>query len=112
MAASVWMKSSYGPWPMMPALGADDAGGHRVLEAERVADRHHPLADAQRVGVAERDGGQVLGVALDLDQREVGLRVAADDLGLVLLAVRQLHDDLVGVLDDVVVGEDEAVASR
>ena len=36
--------------------------------------------------------------------------VAADELCLVLPVVREFHDDLVGVLDDVVVGENEPVA--
>ena len=35
------------------ALGADDAGGDRVLEAERRADRQHPFADLELGGVAE-----------------------------------------------------------
>src|SRR5262249_34573659 len=38
---------------------------------------------------------------------DVGLRVATDDLCLELLAAEQLHHDLVGVLDHVVVGQDE-----
>ena len=33
---------------------ADDAGGHRVMEAERVADRDRDLADAHGARVAER----------------------------------------------------------
>jgi len=57
------------------------------------------------VGVAEHHGGQVRR-AVNLDERDVRLRVAADDLGLELLAGQQLDDDLVRVLDDVVVGED------
>jgi hypothetical protein len=36
------MKSSYGPLPMK-LLGADDAGRHRLIEAERVPDRHDGL---------------------------------------------------------------------
>ena len=28
------------------AMGRDDAGGHRTAEAERIADRKHPVADA------------------------------------------------------------------
>ena len=31
----------------------DDAGRHRAAEAERVADREHPVADAQLLGAAE-----------------------------------------------------------
>jgi hypothetical protein len=69
-----------------------------VLEAERVADRDDPLADLQAVGVSELHRRQIRR-ALHLDERDVGLRVAADDLRLVLLAGRQADEDLVGVLD-------------
>ena len=53
------------------------------------------------------DGGQVLGV--DLDDRDVALRVAADHLGRELPAVLQGDLDLVGAVHHVVVGEDVAV---
>src|SRR5688500_19143748 len=41
------------PVEQPPSDEADDADGDRVLEGKRVANRQHPLADAQRVGVAE-----------------------------------------------------------
>ena len=86
-------------------------GGHRVLETERIADRHHPLADPRALSESPSTTGSHRRRLVDLDQRDVGLRVAADHLGLVLVAVRELDDDLVGVLDDVVVGEDEPLVS-
>ena len=89
------------------ALRADDAGGHRVLEAERLADRDHPFADLQLVGVADRDLRQVL--RLDLEQRHVGALVGADDLGLELALVGELDVDFVGAVDDMRVGDEEAV---
>ena len=51
---------------------------------------------------------------VDLEHRDVGLRVAADDLGGQFAAVVEADEDLVGVAavlvaDDVVVGEDVAV---
>src|SRR5439155_23663493 len=76
----------------------------RVLETERVADRDHPLPDLQVVRVAEVHRRQIAGT-VDLDQRDVGFRVAPDDLRLELLAPRQLDDYLVRILDDVVIGE-------
>ena len=52
--------------------------GDRTAEPERVADRHHPVADLGGVAVAELDERQrVAGV--DLQQRQVGLAVGADD---------------------------------
>ena len=88
-------------------LGADDAAGHRLLQTERVADGHHGLAHLEAVGVAERKRGQV--APLDLQQRDVGARVEPDDLRLVLAMVAQPYHDLVGVGDDVDVGDDVAV---
>ncbi len=34
-------------------LGADDTGSNRMVEAERIADRHDPLADFEPVRVAQ-----------------------------------------------------------
>jgi hypothetical protein len=93
-------------WQVTP-LRTDDAGGHRVLEPERLADRDHPFADLQLVRVADRDSRQVLGV--DLDQRDVGPLVGADHLGRELALVRQFHLDFVRTVDDVRVGHDIAV---
>ena len=71
-------------------------------------DGEHPAADLERLGVPHLQRGKVLG-AFDLDQRQVGLGVAADDLGVELPFVGQPDLDLVGVLDHVVVGDDEPV---
>ena len=59
-------------------LGADDAGGDGVVEAVGRADGHDPFADAHGIGIADLDHGQV--GRIDLDDRDVGLRVGADDL--------------------------------
>ena len=88
--------------------GGDDADGDAAAEAERIADRHHPVADPHLAGIAEGDGVQRL-LGLDLEQREIGLGVMAEDLGhLQLGAVGEVDDDLVGAFDDVVVGDDQA----
>ena len=72
MGASIWMKSVYcWPLPMSRPMRRDDAGGHRIGEAERIAHRDHPVADAQLLVVAEFDGRQRL-VAVDLEQGDVG----------------------------------------
>ena len=88
IAASVWMKSTYGPGVDVAGLGRDDAAGDGAAEAERVADGDHVLADAHRVAVAERQLRQAAGV--DLDEREVGLLVGADHLGVELAVVGDL----------------------
>ena len=44
-----------------------------------------------------------------LEQGDVATRIGAYELGLVFLAVQEAHDDLVGILDHMVVGQDIAV---
>ncbi len=90
------------------ALGADNAFGHGVIEAERRADRQHPLADFQLVGVTQLDGGKVL--AIDLQHRNVGTWIGADQLGFHLAAIRKTHENFVGAINDVVVGQDETIS--
>ena len=92
------------------AHGRDDAGGHRAAEAEGIADREHPVADA-RLAVRQL-GKREVRAALDLDQREVGARVGADHLGGVGLAVIGRDFDLAGAVDDVVVGDGIAVGGN
>ena len=71
-----------------PVQGADDAAGDRVLVAVGVAHRNHRLARHQ---VGERADGNHRQRALrvDLDDGQVGFRVAGDQLGDVPLAVGQ-----------------------
>jgi hypothetical protein len=57
---------------------------------------------------AEGDDRQL--VESDLEDRDVGLRVRAHHLGGGLAAVAELHLDLVGAVDHVVVGEQVALA--
>ncbi len=107
IAASVWMKSSNIRDAELAAAGrAHDAHRDRLAEAERVADREHDLADLEAVGAAERDRRQVGQV--DLQQRELALRVRADDPRRRDAAVRELDADLVGVADHVPVRHDVA----
>ena len=105
------MKSS-NAWLLRPlrpsALTMPDVT--RVREAERIADRDDVVADAQRRRIAERDARQVRG--LDLQHREVGAFVGADDARREAAVLEQRDGDLVGVRDDVVVREDVAVAPR
>ena len=87
----------------------DDALRHaaRKVHRLRVADRKHLFAHLDLVGVAEGRRGQVLGV--DLDDREVGLTVRADQPPLIGGAVAQLHGDPLRALDHMRVGHDVAV---
>ena len=89
------------------AARRDDARRHGAAEAERIADGHHPIADLRRL-VGELHEREV-GLAVDLDQSEVGFGVGADHLRGVARTVigRDLHR--LGVIDDMVVGHRIAV---
>src|SRR4029077_6188089 len=67
------------------AAGGYDAGGHGAAEAERVADRHHPVAHAG--GLLGEFHEWEVAAAIGLDQRDVGARIGADHLGTVGLAI-------------------------
>ena len=62
------------------ALGADDSHGYRLADAERIAHGDGVIADARFAGIGEHDRGQVGGV--DLQYRDIDLRVGSDDFGL------------------------------
>ena len=91
------------------ALRREHAGGHRVAEAERRADGDDPLAHARRVGVGELRRREARRV--DLDDGEVGRRVAPDEARRQVAPVAQAHVDGERLLDDVVVREDRAVGA-
>ena len=92
----------------------DDAGRHGRVKSVRRADRDHGLPHLQRARLAERSGGQVVH-PVDLDDRDVGHRVGADDGGLLGGAVVEVDRDravVAGAGDDVVVGEDLTVLGQ
>ncbi len=108
IAASVWMKSSnrlMPRWLRPSALTMPD--GHRVAEAERIADREHRVADLHVLDRAQRDRREAGGVCLQ--DGEIGLGVGAADLRLQAATVLQHELDVVGAFDDVLVGEHVAV---
>jgi len=57
------------------AEGGDDSGGHGLAKAERVADRDDEIAHIDAVRIAEFQGAQI--VRFDLEQGDIGLRIAA-----------------------------------
>jgi hypothetical protein len=82
--------------------GRNDAGSHRAAESEGIADREHPITDP-RLGARELDVGEII-AAVDLDQRHVGLRIGADHLGRIGLAVVGRDLEVAAVFDHVIVG--------
>src|SRR6185436_2309003 len=85
-----------------------DAGRERALEPERVADRDRRIAHLDRARRAERERRQLVRAPLDLEQRQVGGLVAAEDRRVDDVLVGELHGDLRGAGDDVRVREDRA----
>ena len=79
-----------------------------MLVPERVADRAYPLAHPQRCRIAERRHRQPR-LTVDLDERDVGVRIGAHDPGAEAAAVGQLDRDPFGAVDYVFVRQDAAV---
>ena len=91
----------------LPLERAHDSRRDGAVEAERVSDRDHRVADPHVRGVAQCQRLERLLVGVDLEQRDVRGGVTADDLGVVGLVV-QVDRHLRGALDDVGVGDDVA----
>src|SRR5438477_110920 len=70
-------------------LRADRTEGHRVAVAEGAADREAEMADPDLVRVGEADGDERFVLGVDLEEREVGLRIGAHHLRGELAAVGQ-----------------------
>src|SRR5690606_20359631 len=88
---------------------ADDALGDRLAETEGVADGQYQIADPRLVRLADADRFEPGHV--DLQYREVGFGIHADHLRQGFAAIVQQHQDLIGAADDVVVGQQVAVAA-
>src|SRR5207247_7128853 len=69
------------------ALRAHDARGGGLRETERIADRQHPVAHLETLGVPERQRGERVR-RLDVDESDVRLVVTADELRVELLLGR------------------------
>ena len=112
IAASVWIASSmaklFGDGDLA-VQRADDARGDRLLEAEGAADRNHAVTDFQLRRVAELERLERGRRGVDVEDRDVGRRVAADDRRVVGLAVPEGHLDRLGAVDDVLVRDHVAL---
>jgi hypothetical protein len=93
-AASVWMTSSM----------------IRPGQAERIADRHHELADDEPVGLAEL--GRLRGRAVRAQHGQVGQRVGAHHSERDRRAVGKRRGAAARLADHVRVGEQEPVAGE
>ena len=87
----------------------DDTQSDGRVETDGIADGDHPVAHLQVVGAAERGNRQSLAARLDLHGREVHVLVTALDDAFEGAPIGEGDGDLVGILDDMRVGEDHAV---
>ena len=109
-AAALWA-AGLGAWLLDGAPeGADHTLRDRRPTGQRqgIADSHDPSRPPGAVRVAQLSHWQV--VALNLDHRQVRLRVSTDELGRKAALVRQRYEQLLSTLDDVVIGENVALA--
>ncbi len=99
-------ESSSGP-PLLPGLMA--TRGQRAIEAERVSDGDHFLADLQILRIAQPEKRQ-LALWSDLEKRQVVVVVGAENARLVLGLVGERHLDLRGAAGNhMPVGENPAL---
>ena len=98
--------------PQRSADGADDAGGHGVLEAVRIPDGDRDLADANAARVGERRERQRPSFDADSHDGKIGVCVAADQVGRRRSAVWKHRLQAARTGDHVMVGEDQAVGAQ
>ena len=78
-----------------------------MAESERVADGKDEITDFDVVRLADGQIGQSIGI--DLEQRDIGQCIRTDDLGIERFLVEQRNLNLVGVFDNMMIGQDIAI---
>jgi hypothetical protein len=91
--------------------GRDDAVGHGLADAERIAQGQDQVADLQLLLVVDGHDRQLLALGVDLQHGQVGARIVQQHRGRELAAVGQLDGDVAHALDIVVVGDDHPVGA-
>ena len=91
------------------AARRDDAGGHGAAEAERIADRHDPVADADFAFVGEIDIGELACRRSTFSTARSVRGSVPIKLGVKLLAAVHHDREFGAALDHVIVGDEIAV---
>ena len=94
------------------AHGGDDAVGDGLPDAERIADRQHQIADLRLVAVLQFQHRQFLAPGIDAQHGNIGMLVMQDHLGGKFTAVAERDANFLGVVDHMVVGDDQPVAAH
>ncbi len=98
--------AAYGSTALQGApQGAHDAHGHGAPQFPRVANGNHALPHAQAARVAKLQGKEAFRVHVHLEHGQVAVLVAGDEYGRRHPAVGKGDAHLLGVHDDVVVGD-------
>src|SRR5215831_11623575 len=87
---------------------ADYPGSHGLADLEWIADGEHEVADLDLVGIADGNSGEVLGG--NLDDRNDGIRISRDQLSGQFPSIGESNGNFFGMLYDVIVGDNEALA--
>src|ERR1017187_5857480 len=87
--------------------GADNSPGDGEAESDRITESQHSLPGLELGRVAQRDIGEV--AAFDLDDREIGKRIGADQFSGQNAAIAEGNLDVGGTVHNVVVGDDVSV---
>ncbi len=90
------------------AQRADNSCRKRGLEAEGIADGKNFLADLQRAGISEGQGGDMLSLGIDFHQRDIIALVGADKFCRVSGLIAKHDFDGLRAFDHVKVGQDVA----
>src|SRR5207253_6441208 len=93
----------------LPAQGADNAPGDRVIEPVGIADGKGALADLQIVRRADQDRVQLALGGVDVQNGDVLVRKRPHQAGVINRLIRHADLGRAGVADDVKVGDDVPV---
>src|SRR5207248_11490957 len=74
---------------------------------ESVADRYRHLPNAQAFGIGQTYMGELR--CIDPHHREISVGIVADELRRTIAAIRDVHHDPGGMMDDMAVRQNEAV---
>ncbi len=88
---------------------ANDSGGDGGIQSKGAAEGQNPIADLYAIGITELGSGEFV-VRFNFDYGEIGVFVDADYVRVVMSGIAVNGDlNFCGLVNDVIVGEDEAL---
>ncbi len=89
----------------------NNAARDRLADAEGIADSKDEITDFDLVGIGKRQNREMF-LRLDAQDREIDGRILQDDLAGKFPTIGECNLDVIGIFDDVVVGDDEAILRK